>query len=67
MISTQDLCGVFNKCLNDGWGSLPGFDGQLLTKTMIDDKIREESVKQMASKWVGKHVADAGGLVAYAF
>ena len=67
MISAQDLCSVFNKTLNDGWGCLPGFDGQVLTKDMIEDRITDEGLKKAASKWVGKHVADAGGLFAYAF
>ena len=67
MISAKDLCSVFNKALNDGWGCLPGFDGQVLTNDMINDKISDESIKKTASKWIGKRVADAGGLFAYAF
>lgn len=67
MISAQDLCSVFSKCLKDGWGCVPGFDGQVLTKDMIENRITDEQLKQSASKWVGKHVADAGGLFAHAF
>ena len=67
MVSAQDLCSVVNKVMNDGWGVVPGFDGQLLTKEMVEDKISDPNVKQAASKWVGKHVVDAGGLFAYAF
>ena len=67
MINAQDLCSVFNKCMKDGWGVLPGFDGQVLTKDMIEAKVSDPALKQSASKWVGKHVADAGGLFAYAF
>lgn len=67
MISAQDLCSVFNKVLKDGWGTVPGFDGQVLTQNMIDDKITDEALKKSASKWLGKHVVDAGGLFAYAF
>ena len=67
MINAKDFCSIFNKCLNDQWGYLPGFDGQVLTKTMIDEKITDENIQKAALKWVGKHVADAGGLFAYAF
>lgn len=67
MVSARDLCSVFNKCLNDGWGVVPGFDGQVLRQDMIDDKISDSEIKKLASKWIGKHVADAGGLFAYAF
>ena len=67
MVHAQDFCSVFNKVLKDGWGVVPGFDGQLLTKEMIEDKISDENIKKSASKWVGKHVTDAGGLFAYAF
>lgn len=67
MISAQDLCAVFSKVLKDGWGVVPGFDGQVLTQDMIDDKLTDENVKRSASKWLGKHVADNGGLFAYAF
>lgn len=65
MISAQDLCSVLSKVLNDEWGCAPGFDGQVLTKDMINDKITDTNIKQAASKWVGKHVVDAGGLIAY--
>lgn len=67
MINAQDLCSVFNKMLKDGWGVVPGFDGQLLTQDMIDSRLTDPQIKQSASKWIGKHVADAGGLFAYAF
>lgn len=67
MIDAQDLCAVFTKALKDGWGCVPGFDGQLLSKEMLDNKISDPIMKKNASKWVGKHVADAGGLFAYAF
>ena len=67
MINAQDLCAVFNKTVKDGWGYVPGFDGQLLTQDMLNEKITDPNVRQNASKWVGKHVADAGGLFAYAF
>lgn len=67
MINAQDLCSVFNKTLKDGWGVVPGFDGQVLTKDMIDSRLTDPQMKQSASKWIGKHVADAGGLFAYAF
>ena len=67
MISAQDLCSVFNKVLKDGWGVVPGFDGQVLTQDMIDEKITDEAIQKSASKWIGKHVVDAGGLFAYAF
>lgn len=67
MISSQDFCSVFAKVLKDGWGVLPGFDGQLLTKEMIDEKIDDPNLKSAASKWIGKHVVDAGGLFAYCF
>lgn len=67
MISAQDLCSVFNKVLKDNWGVVPGFDGQVLTKDMIDEKITDDTLKKTASKWIGKHVVDAGGLFAYAF
>lgn len=67
MISAQDMCSVFNKTLKDGWGFVPGFDGQLLTNDMLEDKISDEATRKAASKWVGKRVADAGGLFAYAF
>lgn len=67
MVSAQDLCSVFNKILKDGWGFVPGFDGQVLTKEMIDDRITDPNIKQAASKWIGKHVVDAGGLFACAF
>ena len=67
MISAQDLCAVFNKVLKDQWGCVPGFDGQLLTKDMLDERISDEALKKLASKWIGKHVVDAGGLFAYGF
>ena len=67
MINAQDLCSVFNKTLKDGWGVVPGFDGQVLTQDMIDSRLTDPQMKQSASKWIGKHVADAGGLFAYAF
>lgn len=67
MINAQDLCSVFNKTLKDGWGFVPGFDGQVLTQDMIDSRLTDPQMKQSASKWIGKHVADAGGLFAYAF
>lgn len=67
MINAQDLCSIFNKMLKDGWGVVPGFDGQLLTQDMIDSRLTDPQIKQSASKWIGKHVADAGGLFAYAF
>lgn len=67
MIDAQDLCDVFNKTLKDGWGFVPGFDGQVLTKDMIEERISDPNVRKNASKWIGKHVADAGGLFAYAF
>ena len=67
MVNAQDLCAVFNKVMKDGWGVVPGFDGQLLTQTMIDEKITDDIIKKLASKWVGKHVVDAGGLFAHAF
>jgi len=67
MINAQDLCAVFNKTLKDGWGSVPGFDGQVLTKDMLEERVTDKNLQQVASKWIGKHVADAGGLFAYAF
>lgn len=67
MVSAQDLCAVCNKVLKDGWGVVPGFDGQVLTQDMIDERITDEALKKSASKWIGKHVVDAGGLLAYAF
>lgn len=67
MVSAQDLCSVFNKILKDGWGFVPGFDGQVLTKEMVDEKITDPNIKQAASKWIGKHVVDAGGIFATAF
>ena len=67
LVSSKDLCSVFTKVMKDGWGVLPGFDGQLLTKDMIDEKIEDPNLKLAASKWIGKHVVDAGGLFAYAF
>ena len=67
MVKAQDLCAVFNKVLKDEWGVVPGFDGQVLTQEMIDDIITDETVKKSASKWIGKHVVDAGGLFAHAF
>lgn len=67
MISAQDLCAVCNKVLKDGWGVVPGFDGQVLTQDMIDERIADEALKKSASKWIGKHVVDAGGLFAYTF
>lgn len=67
MIRAQDFCAVFNKVLKDSWGVLPGFDGQVLTKEMIENKITDPNLKNAASKWIGKHVVDAGGLFAYAF
>ncbi len=67
MIAAQDFCSLFTKVLKDGWGVVPGFDGQLLTQNMIDERIKDSGVRQGASKWVGKKVADAGGLFAYAF
>lgn len=66
MISTQDFCAVFTKVLKDGWGYVPGFDGQVLTQDLLDSKITDENIKRSASKWIGKRVADAGGLFAYA-
>lgn len=65
MVSAKDLCSVITKALNDGWGCVPGFDGQVLTKDMIEEKVSDEFVKKAASKWIGKHVVDAGGLIAY--
>ena len=53
MVSAQDLCSVISKALHDGWGCVPGFDGQVLTKDMIDSKITDEFVKKAASKWIG--------------
>ena len=67
MISAQDICAVFGKVVKDGWGCIPGFDGQVLTQAMIDERISDEQLQKAASKWVGKHVVDAGGLFAYAF
>ena len=67
MVSAQDLCSIFNKVLKDGWGVLPGFDVQVLTRDMIENRITDENIKRNASKWLGKHVVDAGGLFAYAF
>lgn len=67
MVTAQDLCSVFGKVLKDGWGVVPGFDGQVLTQDMIDERITDENLKKSASKWVGKHVVDSGGLFAYAF
>jgi hypothetical protein len=66
MVSATDLCSVFNKVLKDGWGVVPGFDGQLLTEEMLE-QIEDQNIRQTASKWIGKHVVDAGGLFAHAF
>ena len=67
MVSAQDLCSVFNKVLKDGWGFVPGFDGQVLTRDMLDERVTDATVKQAASKWIGKHVVDAGGIFSHAF
>lgn len=66
LINAKDICSLFNKVLKDGWGVVSGFDGQVLTKDMVNE-IKDENVKQSASKWIGKHVVDAGGLFAHAF
>lgn len=66
MVNAKDICSLFNKVMNDGWGVVSGFDGQVLTKEMVDT-IKDENIRQSASKWIGKHVVDAGGLFAYAF
>lgn len=67
MIAAKDFCSLFSKVLKDGWGVAPGFDGQLLTQEMLDSKIEDEAVRKSASKWIGKHVVDGGGLFAHAF
>jgi hypothetical protein len=66
LVSATDLCSVFNKVLKDGWGVVPNMDGQLLSEEMLEN-IEDKNIKQSASKWLGKHVVDAGGLFAYAF
>lgn len=67
LVDAKDLCAIFNKAMKDGWGVVPGFDGQVLTQTMAEEKIQDDAVRRAASKWIGKHVADAGGIFAYAF
>jgi len=60
------MCQAFTKLVNDGWGYVPGMDGQLLTEEMLEN-ITDENAKNAGTRWIGKHVVDAEGMLKYVF
>lgn len=66
MIRAEDLIGMFQKALDEGWGYIWGKYGQVWTQKQ-QNAATDEKIREYGQQWVGKRVADCSGLFYWAF